>query len=456
MDALTESRREPTHDEMEGLFVNNASLDRIKAYLNRFNPIRTMNMERMEIRHSAILAWLLDPAGTHGLGDSFLKSFLGEALRGRSGMGKPTALAISQSNLRDAEVRSEWQNIDIFILSPANRWAFIIENKFGSKQREGQLAGYAAKVRSIFGEQSALDVRGIFLTLQDEAPADESYVQIGYEAICEILPRMMKQYAHQLSPEVITFLIHYLDILKDETGMSEERTEMKRLARQLYRDHKKVLDFVIKHGAGSDFAMAARMLFGEDPKPFETVDIDNNKFVFSGLNNTQASFLPFAWYEQLSRDARVWSGCEDWWATLPLIAWLCLAHDKQMAEDRQWLAQHRTQARSPASESDDDGLVYKDYDNSALQPAYEPEPEGFTEYQRDVLVEVIAELRAEWQEAIDRRFAALKNENAELKGMISTVLQIIGEKLGNCTTVQKPESEVVELLPNWRKRGDAA
>ncbi|MBF0680101.1 MAG: hypothetical protein IR164_14315 [Devosia sp.] len=45
----------PSSHELENLFVNNGDLSRVQAYLNRFNPIRTMKMERMEIRHSAIL-----------------------------------------------------------------------------------------------------------------------------------------------------------------------------------------------------------------------------------------------------------------------------------------------------------------------------------------------------------------------------------------------------------------
>lgn len=76
----------PTTEELEALFVNNPLLARIESHLGRFNPIRVMRMERMEIRHSAILAWLLDPAESHGLEDKFLKAFLGEAFADRAGL----------------------------------------------------------------------------------------------------------------------------------------------------------------------------------------------------------------------------------------------------------------------------------------------------------------------------------------------------------------------------------
>ena len=73
---MTEATEIPTLDDLEKLFVNNSDLDAIRSHLSRFNPIKTMGMERMEIRHSAILGWLLSPQETHGLGDTFLKAFL--------------------------------------------------------------------------------------------------------------------------------------------------------------------------------------------------------------------------------------------------------------------------------------------------------------------------------------------------------------------------------------------
>ena len=72
------------YKNLERLLINNDQLQELQAYLDRFNPIKVMGMESMEIRHSAILAWLLDPVETHGLGDYFLKAFLSQVLRADS------------------------------------------------------------------------------------------------------------------------------------------------------------------------------------------------------------------------------------------------------------------------------------------------------------------------------------------------------------------------------------
>ncbi|WP_052269647.1 PDDEXK-like family protein [Leisingera sp. ANG-M6] len=313
----------PSHGALEALFVNNEHLERIEAYLNRFNPIRVMKMERMEIRHSAILAWLLDPSETHGLGDRFLKVFLAEAYRGSSLAAGPTALEISQADMRDAEVRCEWLNIDIFILSERNRWAFVIENKFDSKLHGDQLANYMRKVRGVYKTQEDLQIQGVFLTLRDEAFDNHDYVPIGYGEICTFLSRFLEQEAYLLRPEISTFLTHYIEILQEATGMSKERDEMVKLARELYRSHKKVLDFVIEHGAASEFAMAAHEQFGDSPGPLEEKKIGKGVFCFGALHRDGVSFLPQEWVAALGRGGS-WPGCENWWMGFPLTSWLAL------------------------------------------------------------------------------------------------------------------------------------
>ena len=320
----TENAREvTTYDELENLFVNNDKLEKIESYINRFNPIKIMKMERMEIRHSAILGWLLDPNETHGFDDKFLKAFLSDALKGQDGL----ALEISQSDLRDADVRREWQNIDIFISSENNGWAFIIENKFESRQSPGQLKRYR-KVGAFKSQGSSLQCHCIFLTLRKEEPEDTSYATIRYRAVCKILDRLLKQNSHQLSNEIKIFLFHYLDIIKEATGMSDDSKNMKKIARQLYRDHKKVLDFVLSHRDISDFEMAAQSLIGEQPKYpkyASRISIDKKDYIFGHGEKDCFNFLPYSWYEALGGYKFDWEGCEEWAVGYPLSLWFELS-----------------------------------------------------------------------------------------------------------------------------------
>ncbi|WP_031551558.1 PD-(D/E)XK nuclease family protein [Parvularcula oceani] len=316
----------PSVEELEAVFVGNPDMIRIKAHLSRFNPLSVMNIKRMEIRHSAVLAWLLDPAETHSLGDQFLKDFLCEVFRGQSARGKPDALDIARSDLTDAEVRREWRNIDVFVRSPGHGWAFVIENKFGSTQHSGQLERYLDDaVRFHEGRLGGVATRGIFLTLNEEEPEDERYLTASYELVYSLVSRVLDSSDARLGPEVGMFLKHYADILAEATGVSTQQQDMEELARQLYRENKRVLDFVIEHGTASDLALAADSFWSERPDRFDAFEMQERPYRFVSLSSRYFAFLPDAWLGALEEDTQPWAGCENWWAGLPVICFLELS-----------------------------------------------------------------------------------------------------------------------------------
>ena len=56
--------------------VNNDKLELLKARINRFNPFKILKVQDYEIRHSNVLAWILDPSDNHNFDDRILKRFL--------------------------------------------------------------------------------------------------------------------------------------------------------------------------------------------------------------------------------------------------------------------------------------------------------------------------------------------------------------------------------------------
>lgn len=323
-------KNQVTLTDFEDLFVNNPDLDAIKSHLNKFNPIKTMRMERMEIRHSAILAWLLDPQETHGLGDDFLRSFLAEAFRGRNDKERPNALDIIDSDMMDAEVRREWHNIDLLIVSHSLDCAFVIENKYDSVQHSKQLTRYIETVKDAYGRTSSdLTIKGVFLTLWDEEPDDKRYAPINYSKICELLPRLVDARPYPLSIEVSTFIEQYLDVIKEATGMNEKRSEMEELARKLYREHRRLIDFIVDYGKITDFSMATEDLFGTDPDWMSEIQIDESTLAFNFSWSNGVNFLPQNWYIALGRSDSVWEGCESWCSGHPLIVYFRLDADRE-------------------------------------------------------------------------------------------------------------------------------
>ena len=51
---------------LDKFLVDNADLEELSARLSVFNIFGTLRIEKTEIRHSNVLAWLLDPRGSHG------------------------------------------------------------------------------------------------------------------------------------------------------------------------------------------------------------------------------------------------------------------------------------------------------------------------------------------------------------------------------------------------------
>jgi hypothetical protein len=103
--------------------------------------------------------------------------------------------------------------------------------------------------------------------------------------------------------------------------MSKGRSETHDLARQLFRDQKKVLD-LIKRDRPLGFATAVFRLFGDKPERGKTVRIGKHEFKYSSHEKSLVSFLPARWREELDKTKGAWSGCENWWAGYPLIAWI--------------------------------------------------------------------------------------------------------------------------------------
>jgi len=242
----------PTTDAFESLLINNPRFADIDAYISRFNPIRVMKMEHMEIRHSAILGWLLSPQETHGLGDDFLKAFLSEALSGRDG-ADPTD--------------------------------------------------------------------------------DERYAPINYADVFRLVEDVVER--QPTTPEVSIFIRHYINILKEAANMSEDAKDIQRMARELYRENRAVIDFIVEHGSDTDFTAAAESLFKGDPESYEgeMITIDGADYEYGGISTTQFDFLPESWADELYSGADekevFFEGCEDWWMGYPLITWIELQADNE-------------------------------------------------------------------------------------------------------------------------------
>jgi len=121
------------------------------------------------------------------------------------------------------------------------------------------------------------------------------------------------------------------------------------------------------------------------------------------------------------------------------LAELCRVHDRMMAEHA---ASERQEALVQKSDAEEE-LVFKVIED-ATPPAPVPEPEPFDEVQLDVLARVIAMEQDHEHEEREKAIAPLKTEIAELRGQVSALLTLLGQK-------EFKSADVIDL-PDWRKR----
>jgi hypothetical protein len=159
-----------------------------KTALN-FNIFELLGVERVEAKHSRLLADLLDPRGSHGQGPFFLNNFLRFCESKVSGF--PPALLEREVTRSDfvfvkTELYSGYGRPDIVAVSHEPAFALIIENKIDAGDQDQQLERYWRLLERGFaftGRRRAL----LYLTpsgrLPDERkkiPADVRYSCISY------------------------------------------------------------------------------------------------------------------------------------------------------------------------------------------------------------------------------------------------------------------------------------
>src|SRR5438552_312001 len=101
---------------LERFVADNDDLLALESLIGRFNIFDALDIARVEIRHSNFLAFILDPAESHGQGQLFLKAVLMDLLKVAPAAMRPLSpIELDGTDLRGVEVRREWEHIDLLI-----------------------------------------------------------------------------------------------------------------------------------------------------------------------------------------------------------------------------------------------------------------------------------------------------------------------------------------------------
>ncbi|MGP1440310.1 MAG: PD-(D/E)XK nuclease family protein [Treponema sp.] len=217
---------------------NNAIQDERRKRGEFFNIFDVLNVRSHEVRlHSAFIAELLNPEGSHGLGDKFLQAFLKEnKIEDFNTSGARVFIEKFVGHID--EDYEEGGRIDILIESSCRKYAIAIENKIYAGDQYNQLLRYKNYLEKTLKLESS-HYKLLYLTLDGKEPQNYSsgnaekafWENISYrECITNWLSRCVQiATAHPLIRETLN---QYLNLIKEltyqtlEEEMSEELTKI--------------------------------------------------------------------------------------------------------------------------------------------------------------------------------------------------------------------------------------
>lgn len=221
------------------VYVNEDKQRRAEAFRRGecYNVFNVLGVDNMELSHSAFLAALLDPDGSHGMQDAFLKAFIDTIAHGGTKPELDTAHAKVYTEYNIGNItETTGGRIDILITDrsdtgsgKASGHAIIIENKIWAADQPNQLVRYHN-----FAPKATL----LYLTLNGDEPSDQSkdaltnYRCISYRNDIIGWLRQCAQLAFD-KPRVRETINQYINLLQQLTNQNTMEQDKEQLIRLL-------------------------------------------------------------------------------------------------------------------------------------------------------------------------------------------------------------------------------
>lgn len=226
-------------EALQNFLLDIDCLDELLPWTKRFNLFDVLKISRMEIRHSNMLAWLLNPNENHGLGDAFLKAIVQIVVQNDDN-GRYNVLETLLIDFYSFVVYREWKNIDILLVSDVEKFLIAIENKIDSHEHDNQLKKYRETLATDYLNYRKMH---LYLTPEGEEPSDTDFWDaLSYRDVVEALSDQRE--ATELAPDVALVVENYLDVLRRDIVEDEKLIE---ICNKIYAKHKKALDLIFEH-----------------------------------------------------------------------------------------------------------------------------------------------------------------------------------------------------------------
>ncbi len=251
-------------------------LEELLPWSGKFNLFDVLKASRNEIRHSNVLAWLLDANENHEIGDTFIKRIIQDLIKDSTSQSNIFRLLLL--DFYSFSVYREWKNIDILMLSNDEKIAIAIENKVGSHEHDNQLKRYKKILNKEYPNYEKIF---IYLTPEGECPSDDDWKILTYETIVENLEHICDK--AELLPDVKLMINNYIDTIRRDIV---DDTQLIDICNKIYNKHKRALDLIYAHKIDNKSQIAEDIVsvlkeFAEEGKLIS----DNNNFYTTRMSN---------------------------------------------------------------------------------------------------------------------------------------------------------------------------
>ena len=226
--------------ELYSNLLNDVDFDKLDLGLKNPNIFSILRITRNEIRHSNFLSWLLNPKGSHGLDDLFLKRFLREVFSSDR-FGDIDQVDVEGLNLNEVQVLREWNHIDLLVV--LTDVVICIENKVFTKDHSKQLERYKEVIQHSYPNK-----KKVFVYLNPEGDESneeiDTYQPLSYEFIIDVLERILEVYGDSIKPQVLVYIKDYITVVKQDIMGTDKLVE---LSQKIYSNHKEIIDFILEN-----------------------------------------------------------------------------------------------------------------------------------------------------------------------------------------------------------------
>lgn len=223
-------------EALKEFLADSECLNPLYKWTGGFNAFDVLGITSSEIRHSNVLAWLMDPDGNHGLNDGVIRGFVDYAAKCAEDDG------VFDDLLMDCDgfsIRREWCHIDILAVNDEAKYVLCIENKIFSGEHDDQLARYRGEIEREFPHYRH---RFLFLTPSSWDTSESDWLPMGYEDVLDIIGHAVE--ASTPPPEPMQFISEYMDTVR--RSILEDR-DLERICARIYAKHKRALDLIYEH-----------------------------------------------------------------------------------------------------------------------------------------------------------------------------------------------------------------